>query len=239
MSFSDDVRAYYGAALPFYDASLADRGDLPFWSSIARRWQPANILELGCGTGRVTTILSNQAPTTGSDLLIEMIARAARHAPDAQFVAADLRDFSFATTFDLIVLADDPMSHLLRSEERSRALAGIAHHLSSGGRVVIEGLYRSADRLPVSPARRVHDFTVTESWVSRGDAVWHATYRYQRGATITETTTNLRSWTVDETNQLPQVGLKLESLLGDFDERPFSSGSPRIVIVARRAAAHV
>src|SRR5437588_5690521 len=98
MQDSDKIRRYYEAILPFYDESLADRGDLPFWESMAAGSK--RILELGCGTGRVTAVLVRHADVTATDLLVEMLRRALRRAPAANFIAADLRQFAFAEQFD-------------------------------------------------------------------------------------------------------------------------------------------
>src|SRR5258708_11883274 len=157
MTDIEEIRRYYQAILPFYDDSLADRGDLPFWETMATRWGATRILELGCGTGRVSEVLCRHAPVTAVDLLIEMLSRVARRAPRAQLVAADLRRFAFAAKFDLIVLADDPMAHLTSLDDRAHVMRLIADHLTPGGRVILEGLYRHAPRE-----------TAGESWTSTG-----------------------------------------------------------------------
>ena len=72
MNDSEEVRRYYEAILPYYDESLADRGDLPFWEAMARLGSK-RILELGCGTGRVTEVLVRHANVTAVDLLVEML----------------------------------------------------------------------------------------------------------------------------------------------------------------------
>lgn len=240
MAAIEQVRAYYNAVLPYYDLALQDRGDLAFWSVMARRWSPKRILELGCGTGRVTSVLCEQARTTAVDLLLEMLQRAGRRVPNAQFVAADLRELVFASTFDLVVLADDPLAHITSAEERARVLARIANHLAAGGRVVIEGLYRAPGKALQEPPRRIMHggellFTVEESWEPAGaNALWKATYRYTTGSETTEAVTTLRSWTAEEIRRLPESGLEVEELWGDFDERPFTATAPRIVMVAGR-----
>src|SRR5712692_5332290 len=106
MADVERLRAYYSGILPYYDASLEERGDLPFWESIARRWSSGRILELGCGTGRVTMVLTPHASVTAVDVLIELLLRASQKAPEAHLVAADLREFAFASAFDLVVLAN-------------------------------------------------------------------------------------------------------------------------------------
>ena len=225
----EEVGAYYHTILPFYDASLADRGDLPFWDSIVRRWGPGRILELGCGTGRVTEVISRLASVTAADLLIEMLGRARQKAPGAHLVVADLRTFAFLSPFDLIVLANDPMAHLISAEDRMRVIRRIADHLTADGRVVLEGLYRPRNReRSISSASAVE-----ESW-ERADStgVWNATYRYKEGSKVTEARSVMRSWTIDELDHFRDAGLDIEHLWGDFQEHPFSDESERIVIVA-------
>jgi len=220
MTDVDEIRRYYDAILPYYDDSLANRGDLPFWDSMANRWGARRILELGCGTGRVTEVLSRHGQVTGVDLLVEMLLRARRKAPRAQFVAADLRQFEHASTFDLIVLADDPMAHLLSDDDRAKVSRLITDHLAPGGRVVIEGLYRHK---PVQ--------TAAESWTPTGvPFVWRARYRYENA----EVTARLRSWSRQEVELLPDAGIRIESIWGDFDERPFRDDSERMILVGAK-----
>jgi SAM-dependent methyltransferase len=215
MTDVDEIRRYYDAILPYYDDSLAARGDLPFWESMATRWGAKRILELGCGTGRVTEVLRRHAEVIAVDLLVEMLWRARR--TRAQLAAADLRQFAFATTFDLIVLADDPMAHLISNEDRAKVMRLIADHLAPDGRVVLEGLYRHEPRQ-----------TADESWIPTDvPFVWKASYRYG-------VTTLLRSWSRQEVEHLADAGLQVESVWGDFDERPFRDDSERMIVVAGR-----
>jgi len=236
----DQIRGYYVAMLPYYDAALEDRGDLPFWESIGRRWGSKRILELGCGTGRVTQVLGRHARVIAVDLLVEMLRRVPRRAPDAMRVAADLRCFAFAVQFDLVVLANDPLAHITLTDERTKVMRLIAEHLAPNGRLVIEGLYRPRRNPLLVPMREIHGeggemFTVEEMWRPATDAsTWKATYRYTQGSSIVEVESVQRSWSRDEVDHLPDHGLEVESVWGDFDERPFKEDSPRIVIVATR-----
>ncbi len=241
MSDVEQVRAYYRAVLPYYDASLEDRGDLPFWDSIARRWSAERTLELGCGTGRITGILARKASVTAGDLLIEMVHRARRKVPGANLFVADLREFWLASKFDLVVLADDPMAHITSAGEREKVLKRIAEHLTAGGRVILEGLHRPPGIESLVPAREIHrpgetPLVIEESWKPVGqDPVWRATYRFIDGASITEATSLLRSWTLEEVELLSSAGLQVEDLWGDFEERPFCDTSARLIIVATKS----
>jgi SAM-dependent methyltransferase len=228
MKDSEEVRRYYEAILPYYDESLADRGDLPFWETIATRWESKRILELGCGTGRVTEVLVRHADVTAVDLLVPMLRLARRRAPAANFVASDLRQFAFARRFDLIVLADDPMAHLISIDDRARALRLIANHLTPDGRVVIEGLYRHA---PGHDQLQRGDLIVDESWTATDDpSVWNATYRYTKGSSTVDAASVLRSWSMEEVAHFP---FSVENVWGDFDQRPFSDASKRMIILAK------
>ena len=227
MQDSDKIRRYYEAILPFYDESLTDRGDLPFWEAMATGSK--RILELGCGTGRVTEVLTRHADVTAVDLLVEMLRRASLRVPQANLVAADIRQFAFAAQFDLIVLADDPMAHLPSIDDRAKVLRLIGDHLTRDGRVVIEGLYR---RESGQWQYQHGSLTVEESWTATDDpSIWNARYHYKKGSSIGDAATALRSWSLDEVAHFP---LSVENVWGDFDESPLTSTSNRIIIVAKR-----
>src|SRR4051812_5898396 len=226
---SEEIRRYYEAILPYFDESLADRGDLPFWDAIATRWQPNRILELGCGTGRVTEVLARRAEVTAIDLIVKMLRLASRRAPAANFVVAELRQSAFSRPFDLIVLADDPMAHLLSIDDRARALRLITHHLTPDGRVVMEGLYR---RHPGRSQQTRGGLIAGESWTATDDpSVWNAHYHYETRGGAVGVSSALRSWSLEEVAHFP---LRVESVWGDFDESPFSDASARMIIVAKR-----
>src|SRR5688572_29474572 len=112
-----EVEAYYRTIAPFYDAELADRDDLEFWRELAGRHQGARVLELGAGSGRVTAALAPSAGVlVGLDISPELLQLARPRLaawPHARLVQADMLALPFREPFDLIVAADDPMSHLV------------------------------------------------------------------------------------------------------------------------------
>jgi SAM-dependent methyltransferase len=141
----DDVIAYYREIAPFYDAELEGRDDLGFWRRIAEGHRGGRFLELGAGSGRVTETL---APPAGEvvaiDVSPEMLGKAQVRLSDREnvrLVLADMLDLPFHATFDLIVAADDPFSHLTEDAGRDRALQGVARLLKPGGRFVLDALW--------------------------------------------------------------------------------------------------
>jgi SAM-dependent methyltransferase len=189
-----DVRSYYERILPFYELEAISRAHLAFWTALAKRWRPAGILEVGAGLGRITEALARQAPSVGIDVSLPMLARAQsrkRRRSRTSFVAADMRRFAFARTFDLVVAPGDPFSHLISIADRRRALRSVACHLSPHGRFVLEGLYRQRRRTEIPPRRIRHgsrSLEIEEAWHPIGvGARWHARYRYsdlERGRVV-------------------------------------------------------
>lgn len=106
---------------------------------LAAGGQPVRrILELGCGTGRLTRQLVQQFPdaaTVAVDLAPEMIARARRDCPGAEFIVADAEDYveRVASGVDLIVsnAAVQWFASPVLTLSRYRAL------LSAGGCLVV------------------------------------------------------------------------------------------------------
>ena len=164
------TREYYRKILPFFEMEAVARRDLRFWRSLARRWHPARILDVGAGLGRITSAVARDAPAVGIDISLEMLARTRRGVEPgsrARFVAADMRRVAFAGGFDLIIAAGDPFSHLTSSVERRQTLRAVAEQLSGHGHFVLEGLYRRRETFERRERRIRHAagvLSISESW---------------------------------------------------------------------------
>ncbi len=165
----EEIRAYYAKILPYYEREVAARADLPFWLALARRWRPRRILELGCGTGRVARALSRTAPAMGIDVSLDLLRHARRRgrASRVSFIAADFRDTVFRRSFDLIIAPSDPLSHLIATHDRRRALRAVARQLAPNGRFVLDALVKRG-RSPITSVRRLRDrhgeLRIREDW---------------------------------------------------------------------------
>jgi SAM-dependent methyltransferase len=244
-----EVQEYYRKVLPFFEMESVARRDLRFWRSLAQRWRPAQILDVGAGLGRITSAVGRDFPAIGIDISLEMLARTRRGlepGPRVRFVAADMRRVAFAGGFDLIIAASDPFSHLTSAVERRQALRAVAEQLSGHGHFVLEGLYRRREIFE-SPERRIRHaagvLSISESWRPIGARhLWNARYRYcdRRGEgeeTTVEASFVARAWDPAGIRRcFFSCGLVIEELWGDFDRRPFSRGATRLVVVARRTS---
>ena len=94
------------------------------------------VLELGCGTGLVTTLLANAgADVTAVDALPAMLDRARRRAPNATFIEGDLLDVDPGDGYDRVVLSF--VLHNFDAAGRTAALRRSSSALAADGRLGI------------------------------------------------------------------------------------------------------
>src|SRR5512139_4057184 len=102
---TDHVNLVEYADPALYDQENADfEPDGPFFLSLAQQTGGA-VLELGCGTGRITIPFARQGITiTGLDVLAPMLDFAKNKAPDLpiRWVQADARAFQLGRQFRFI-----------------------------------------------------------------------------------------------------------------------------------------
>jgi len=127
------------SAAELYDWELANvavrRGrceDLGFYSALAAR-TGGPVLELACGTGRLTVPLA----AVGLDIDHQMLAlarsRGARH-----LVQADMRRFALARRFGLVVLPYNSLQLLLDDDDLVACLRCARSHIEPGGVMALE-----------------------------------------------------------------------------------------------------
>lgn len=169
MSESDDVTA--GTREHYDDAALYDyeyrrrRGDVRFYVDLAEvlAGERSEILELACGSGRVTAGLLRAGHTvTGLDLAPTMLAAAQRRvdrlgrASSARctLMRGDMRQFSLARRFPLVVMAFNSFEHLYTRVDVGACLDRVREHLAPGGHLVFDVQNPDLRWLTRDPARR-------------------------------------------------------------------------------------
>lgn len=153
----------------WHDVECGDyAADLPLWEELADRvGEEKPIMELGCGTGRVTLHLARRGAylVLGLDSNPELVAalwdRTERGvAADAE--VADVRDFEFQPCFELVIAPMQLIQLLPGRGERSKCLRCVAANMSPGGLAafaIVEGTPQplSEDALPPLPDVRHRD----------------------------------------------------------------------------------
>jgi SAM-dependent methyltransferase len=180
---ADDLAA--GTTEHYRDAVLYDyeyrrrRRDARFYTELATRLVPAlspgrsragvegapeqEVLELACGTGRVTEALARAGHrVVGVDLSPSMLARArarlgrmsrARRRR-VHLVCADVRRLPIAGRFPLVVMAFNSFEHLYDRHDVAACLAGVRAALAPGGLFAFDVQLPDLVWLARSPTRR-------------------------------------------------------------------------------------
>lgn len=108
---------------------------------------PGDVLDAGCGTGRVATHLADLGhDVVGTDLDPSMLAEARRARPDLDWRLADLARLDLGRRFDLVVGAGN-LWPLLTPGTHARVIARLAAHLRPGGLLVL-GFGLDAEHVP-------------------------------------------------------------------------------------------
>jgi SAM-dependent methyltransferase len=151
----------WDAYAPFYDwenARTLGRRDVPFWRNLARH-VGGTVLELGCGTGRISLPLARAGvPLVGIDRSEPMLARARQRARrsrlhNLRLVRGDIRHLPFVTTkprrglrsndaseggFSMVLAPYGMLQSLLRERDLAATLASVHDVLAPGGTFGIE-----------------------------------------------------------------------------------------------------
>jgi SAM-dependent methyltransferase len=123
--------------------------DGPFYQALAQQ-MGGSVLELGCGTGRVTIPLAQAGiAITGLDAMPAMLARARAKGGDLpiRWVEGDARSFALGATFDLIIDTGDVLQHTLMLPEHEAILGRVRAHLAPHGRFVLSSLFPRAAQM--------------------------------------------------------------------------------------------
>ena len=119
-----------------YDRENPDfEPDGAFYLALTQQY-PGPVLDLGCGTGRITIPLARHGvPIMGVDVMPPMLARAQSKAAGLPitWVQADARTFRLHTHFRLIFDTGTTLQHLLGRTDHEAVLARVREHLAADG----------------------------------------------------------------------------------------------------------
>lgn len=99
---------------------------------------PRTMLELACGTGNHTVFLRQHFQVEGLDLDAGMLAIARDRYPGVPFHLADMRSFSLAKTFDVVICLFSAIGYAHTLEQLHGAIRTMADHVSPGGLLLVE-----------------------------------------------------------------------------------------------------
>ena len=256
-----------GLAVEVYDESAAAAaaagpmaGDVEFYRRLARE-TGGPILEVGCGTGRVTGALAADGhDVVGVDLSAPMLRMAERRrarldpavAARLSFQAGDMLTLDVGREFALIITPSRVFQFALTTEAQRSALAALRRHLRPDGRLVLDLFDTLLDMVvPGAPTGRkgelVHPGTGNPvTWEVTGrypdparqvvveDWTWQE--RSPNGAPIrTEVERLTLRWSTRSEMRLlfELAGLEVVAEYGDFEGGPPAYGREQVWVLRR------
>ena len=242
---------------PFYDwenARTLGRRDVPFWRRLARA-TPGPVLELGCGTGRITFPLAREGVSiVGIDRSAEMLLRAAkrrrrlRRAATVRLVRGDIRHLPFAAArFPLVIAPYGILQSLLKDRDLVATLTAVAAVTQEGGTFGLELVadlpswkeYAKRVSLRGRRANGAH-ISLIESVKqdrARGLTLFEQEFVERRGrrSKRRQFTLSFRTVTVPQmTRRLEKAGFEVTAVLGDYQGGPWDPRADAWIVLARK-----
>lgn len=263
------VDAIYERPLDYDLEHEGDDADVRFYVRLIERLRPARVLELACGSGRVAAPMAEAAARVGGtivgvDIATTMLAEAeqkrSRLSDEARaaltLVAGDIREWTGADRFDLIVAPCSSLSHLLTLDDQIAAWERARSNLRPGGRFVADltmpNLAAYAESLSTPPR------TLVEIDVDATDPATHARLlRYKTTRYLAHEQRAEIRFLYDKfpEGQAPDryvsdfdchvfypreiellfrlTGFDVERRFGDYDMRPLGPSSRALIVVGR------
>jgi SAM-dependent methyltransferase len=143
----EQVAFYRAIAEEYRQHAIEQVGETALEAAIAGATLSGDVLELACGPGTWTGLLARTATTlTAVDASPEMLALAARQAPDARFIQADLFAWEPDRRYDAVFFGFF-LSHV-PDERFDEFWTRVGRALKPGGRVLFadDGFITAAER---------------------------------------------------------------------------------------------
>jgi ubiquinone/menaquinone biosynthesis C-methylase UbiE len=241
---------------PFYDwenARTFGRRDVPFWQRCLEH-ERGRVLELGCGTGRLTRPLARSgAAIVGVDRSAAMIAHARRgtkRLPSGvrpAFVRGDVRMLPFGARVFAVVLAPyGLLQSLLSDADLDAALAEAARVLPRGGLIGIElvpelpAWAEHGPRVSLRGGRNGRRLSLIESVRQdrrRGLTIFDEEFVERAGRTPRRTRFSLvfRTRPMAEVHaRLEQAGFRIDAMFGDYRGGVWHERADAWLVLARK-----
>lgn len=238
------------------DRSIVE-DDVAFYVDLAREAAATGkpVLELGCGTGRVTIPIARAGVDVvgldNSSPMLEMARRKAGCATNLRWLQADMRDFRLKQRFGLVIIPFRSFLLLPSVKDEKACLTRVHEHLAEDGRLALN--FFNPDILQIANWLGEGQSRWLRSRPERHKEVWVRRQYHTAAQEMTETRSeiqvnddraivarverNLRlRWVYryEMEHLLALSGFEVEALYGWFDRRPFSDDSDEMVWLARK-----
>lgn len=234
-----------------YDTWTEREIDIPFYKKQVKKYGDP-VLELGCGTGRITIPIAREGyDITGLDLSDRLLRRALDKAKsddiDIKLIKGDMRNFSLEKSFNLIFIPFNSIHHILTLDEMEKVLNNVKKHLKPGGRFIVEFFNPDLDVLNRDPNEE-HEVTEYQNPDGKGEVKVTECTDYERAKQLMHLTwyydleenTKKREWTVrvwfprEVDAILKYNDFEIEQKYGDFDESQMTNNSAQQILICKK-----
>ena len=249
---SDDP--YRDAAL--YDLEYADHTeDIAYYQAMA--WQASGeVLELGCGTGRLTLPMARAgAHITGVDLSAAMLTgpgdrlEAEKDAVRRRvhLVEGDFRALALDKAFALVLWPFNALHHCRTDAQLHASLAVIDAHLAAGGQVGLDAYLPDLELYDRDPSQRFEERHMIDPHTQQAITSWeqgwwdaptrthHVVYHYRSRHGVRRAHLQFTMWELDELRSaFHDHGFETVHEAEDFRGAPLTDTSLKYVAVLQR-----
>ena len=236
----------------FYSIEMDNfTGDIKFYREHCK--EGSSILELGCGTGRITRALaSSNRLATGLDLSLEMLQRAKQPSTSApSYICMDMAQMAFKVNFDHILIPYNTLNLLKEESLIKRCLKQTHRYLKPQGSLllqlhipdqeIIQMKGEKRFQFQMFPLRHCQGKLIKETLrnYNTDSQTIHLEERY-RVRPIDNSgsredfshSLNLAAFSVERwISILQQCGFQNLSLIGDYNSRPFQIEDDSILLI--------
>lgn len=230
-----------------YDSKVESRkkyNDIPFYINKANEYGDP-ILELACGTGRVTIPIAKKGfSITGLDLLNSMLKEAKRKSKEQrteiEWIEGDMSNFNLINKFNLIIMPGCAFNWFLDLENVEKCLISVKRHLIPNGGFIFDAFNPDLNLLVRDPSKTYPNAKYQDPdgggliIVSEKNSYDKATQisKVKLSYSISNKTISnelmLRMFFPQELDAILKYnGFKNNAKYGDFDQTPFNSDSRR------------
>ncbi|MFX0000999.1 MAG: class I SAM-dependent DNA methyltransferase [Candidatus Hodarchaeota archaeon] len=236
-----------------YDAKVESRKlieDIPFYVKNAKDYGDP-ILELACGTGRVTIpIAQNKLSITGLDILSTMLKEAKRKSKEVgvkiKWIEADMTNFDLNKKFNLILIPGCAFNALIDLKSVEDCLICVKKHLKSNGGFIFDAFNPNLDILVRDPSKfypnaeyqdpdgrglvSVKENTKYDK--ANQMLLWRLTYSIEDKIISKSNEMKLRIFFPQELDAILKYnGFEIKAKYGDSELKPFEPNSRRQIFI--------